>query len=118
MQITSSANVRLIAAQSSIARSVELHEMKMDNNVMKMREISGLDLVAGKTLELKPGSYHIMFMDLKQQVKEGDAIPLKLVFETADKQRETIDVTAHGRPLATPATTSHTAPEGHAKHAH
>ena len=118
MQITSTTNVRLIEAQSSIARSVEIHEMKMDNNVMKMREISGVDIAAGKTLELKPGSYHIMFMDLKQQVKEGDAIPLKLVFEAADKQRETIDITAYGRPLTTPAASTGTAPDAHGKHVH
>jgi len=50
---------------------VEIHEMKMDNNVMKMRQITGLDLAAGKMVELKPGSYHIMLLELKQQVREA-----------------------------------------------
>lgn len=79
MQMTSTTNVKLVAAQSPVANVVEIHEMKMDNNVMKMRQISGLDLAAGKTVELKPGSYHIMLLELKQQVREGDAVPVSLV---------------------------------------
>ena len=99
MQMTSTTNVKLVAAQSPVANVVEIHEMKMDNNVMKMRQISGLDLAAGKTVELKPGSYHIMLLELKQQVREGDAVPVSLVFEDQNKQRQTVDVKAVGRPL-------------------
>jgi len=99
MQMTSTTDVKLVAAQSPIANVVEIHEMKMDNNVMKMRQISGLDLAAGKTVELKPGSYHIMLLELKQQVRDGDAVPVSLVFEDQKKQRQTVDVNAVGRPL-------------------
>lgn len=99
MQMTSTTNVKLVAAQSPVANVVEIHEMKMDNNVMKMRQITGLDLAAGKTVELKPGSYHIMLLELKQQVREGDAVPVSLVFEDQNKQRQTVDVKAVGRPL-------------------
>jgi len=99
MQMTSTTNVKLVAAQSPVANVVEIHEMKMDNNVMKMRQITGLDLAAGKMVELKPGSYHIMLLELKQQVREGDAVPVSLVFEDQNKQRQTVDVKAVGRPL-------------------
>jgi copper(I)-binding protein len=78
---------------------VEIHEMAMDGNVMKMRAIPGLELPAGKTVELKPGGYHVMLMDLKKELKAGDTVPLTLVVEGADKKRETIEVKATVKPL-------------------
>jgi len=65
--------------------------------VMKMRAVKGLDVPAGQTVELKPGSYHIMLMDLSAQIKAGDTVPLTLVFEGADKKRETVNVKATAR---------------------
>ncbi len=85
MQITSPEGGKLVKASSPVAGVVEVHEMSMDNGVMKMRAIAnGLELPAGKAVELKPGGYHVMLMDLKQQVKEGEEVPLTLVFEGAD----------------------------------
>jgi len=55
----------------------------MDNNVMKMRAVPGLDLPAGKAVELKPGGYHVMLMDLKAPLKKDTTIPLTLVFKDA-----------------------------------
>lgn len=101
MQMTSTTDLKLVMAQSPVANVVEIHEMKMDNHVMKMRQISSLDLAAGKTVELKPGSYHIMLLELKQQVREGEAVPVSLVFEDHNKQRQTVDVKAIARPLNT-----------------
>ena len=75
--------------------------MTMEKDVMKMRAVKGLDLPAGKTVELKPGGYHVMLMDLKQQMKEGDTVPLTLVVEGKDKKRSTIEVKAPVKPLAT-----------------
>lgn len=94
MRLTADKNARLVSASSPVAGVVEIHEMAMDNDVMKMRQVPGLDLAAGRTLELKPGGYHVMLMDLKQQVKGGDSVPLTLVFEDAAKQRFTQEVTA------------------------
>jgi copper(I)-binding protein len=60
---------------------------------MRMRAVKALDLPAGRAVELKPGGYHVMLMDLKQQMKEGEVVPVTLVVETAGK-RETIEVKA------------------------
>ena len=94
MRLTPSANARLVAAESPVAGVVEIHEMAMENDVMKMREIPGLDLAAGRTMELKPGGYHVMLMDLKQQLKGGETVPITLVFEDAAKQRFTQEISA------------------------
>ena len=102
MHITSTAGGKLVAAASPVAGVVEIHEMTMDGNVMKMRAVPGLDLPAGKTVELKPGGYHVMLMDLKQQLKPGETVPLTLTIEGKDGKRETIEVKAPVKPLATP----------------
>ena len=76
--------------------------MSMDAGIMKMRRLEkGLELPAGKTVELKPGGYHVMLMDLKQQVKDGDTIPLTLLIEAANGSRQTLELKAPARPLAT-----------------
>jgi copper(I)-binding protein len=94
-QITSAQGGRLISAASPVAGVVEVHEMTMDGNVMKMRALpNGLVLPAGKAVELKPGGYHVMLMDLKQPLKAGDTVPLTLVIEGADGKRETLQLQA------------------------
>jgi copper(I)-binding protein len=103
MQITSAQDARLVEARSPVAGVVEVHEMVMEKDVMKMRAIKGLDLPAGKTVELKPGGYHVMLMDLKEQMKEGATVPVTLVIEGKDKKRSTIEVKAPVKPLTTPA---------------
>ena len=94
LQIRSSQDVRLVAVQTAAAGISEVHEMKMENDVMKMRALPYLDIAAGKAVELKPGGLHIMLMDLHGQAKAGEKVPLKLIFETKDKKRETVDVNA------------------------
>ncbi len=108
MQLTSKTDARLVEASSPGLRT-EIHEMALQDNVMRMRQLDGLDLPAGKTVELKPGGYHVMFFDVKNQIKEGDVIPLKLVFESKDKKRETVElkVPARGLNNAMPAKNSH-----------
>lgn len=94
MRLTPSANARLVAVESPVAGVVEIHEMAMENDVMKMRQIPGLDLAAGRTTELKPGGFHVMLMDLKQPLKGGESVPLTLVFEDEAKKRFTQEVKA------------------------
>lgn len=94
MRLTPSANARLVAAQSPVAGVVEIHEMAMENDVMKMRQVPGVELVAGRTLELKPGGYHVMLMDLKQPLKAGESVAITLVFEDAAKKRFTQEIKA------------------------
>jgi hypothetical protein len=75
---------RLIGGSSPVAGKFEVHEMSMVGDVMKMRELpDGLEVKSGKSVELKPGSYHVMLMDLKQPLKEGDTVKGTLVFEKA-----------------------------------
>ncbi len=93
--ITSAKGGKLVSASSPVAGVVEIHEMAMEGNLMKMRALpSGLDLPAGKAVALKPGGYHVMLMDLKQQLKPRETVPVTLVFEAADKTRETVEVKA------------------------
>lgn len=99
-QVTSAQGGKLVAASSPVASVVEIHEMAMENNVMKMRAVPGLELPAGKAVELKPGGYHVMLMGLKQQVKEGEVVPVTLVVEGKDGKRESVEVKAPVRALA------------------
>ena len=100
-QITSAQGGRLVSARSPVAGLVEIHEMSMDGDVMKMRALpGGLDLPAGKAVALKPGGYHLMLLDLKRPLKTGDTVPVTLVFEGADKKRETVEIKAPVKALA------------------
>lgn len=99
MQISSASAARVVSASSPVAGVVEIHEMAMDGNVMKMRAVPALELPAGKAVELKPGGYHVMLMDLKKPLAVGDTVPLTLVVEAAGK-RETVQVQAAVRPMA------------------
>ena len=103
MKLTAPDGARLVEARSPIAGVVEIHEMTMDNNVMRMRQVPMLELPAGKAVELKPGGYHVMLMDLKQAMKTGESVPITLVFEDKDKKRQTVDIQAPVRALNTPA---------------
>lgn len=99
VQLTSAQGGKLVAGSSPVAGRVEIHEMAVVDGVMRMREISALELPAGKAVELKPGSYHLMLMDLKQPMKAGDIVPVTLVIEGTDKKRETVELKASVRPL-------------------
>ncbi len=101
MELSAAQGARLVEARSPVAGVVEIHEMTMVDNVMKMRAVKGLDLPPGKAVELKPGGYHVMLMDLKGQIKDGDTVPITLVVEGRDKKRSTIELKAAARPLAT-----------------
>ena len=75
---------RLMSARSTVSDKVEVHEVRMENNVMKMRELEkGLEIPAGATVMLKPGGYHIMFMGLKAPFAKDTKVPVTLVFEKA-----------------------------------
>jgi hypothetical protein len=99
MQLKSPTDTALVAAASPVAKVVEIHEMKMDAGVMKMAAIDRLALPAGKAVELKPGGYHVMLMDLKQPLKEGDTVPVTLTFEDRSGRKQTLDVKVPVRAL-------------------
>jgi copper(I)-binding protein len=87
---------RLLSAASPAAGIVEIHEMKMDGGVMQMREVKDVDVGPGATVELKPGGYHIMLLDLKQSLKQGDTVPVTLRFEKAGALEVKASVEAMG----------------------
>ena len=107
MKLIAKEDVRLVAAFSPAAGVVEVHEMSMDNGVMKMRALPKLDLPAGKAVALKPGGYHIMLMDLKKPMLKGETIPLTLKIEGKDKKVSSIEVKAEVRELTAPPIMEH-----------
>jgi copper(I)-binding protein len=77
---------RLIGGSSEAGKRVEIHTMEMDQGVMRMRELKGgLEIKPGQTVELKPGSFHLMFVDLTRPLRKGDRVKGTLVFEQAGK---------------------------------
>ena len=96
MNIQADADARLISVSSPLIPQVEVHEMKMDGDMMRMREVKAIDLPKGKTVSLKPGGFHIMLMNLKQPIIAGEMIPLALVIESGGK-RQTVEVKAEAR---------------------
>ena len=97
--LTSPQGGKLMSASSPVAGVVEIHEMSMDGNVMKMRKLPALDLPAGKAVELKPSGYHVMLMDLKRALNAGDFIPVTLVIVNKDGKKETLEIRAQVRAL-------------------
>lgn len=118
MQLTAKADTRVVEARSPIAGVAQIHEMAMDKDVMRMREVKGLALPAGQAIELKPGGYHVMLLDLKGQVKAGDVVPVTLVLEGKDGQRSTLEVKATARALGGTSAAPAAAAEDHGKHKH
>lgn len=101
MSITSTTDAHLVGITSPVAERVEIHEMTMENDIMKMRAVPSLPLVAGKAVKLAPGaSYHIMLFDLRQQIKAGDTIPLTLTIEDDQKKQSSIKVKANAKQSA------------------
>jgi copper(I)-binding protein len=99
MTLTSVQSVKLVGVSSPAAGVVEMHEMKMENDMMRMRQMPALDLPAGQAVKLAPGGYHLMLLELKQPLKEGEKIPLTLEFEDAKKVRSKVVVDAPVKPL-------------------
>ena len=99
MELTSARRASLLGAESPAAGSAQIHEMKMEGNVMRMRAVPRLELPPGKTVELKPGGHHMMLVDLKRPLKKGDRVPIRLKVELSDKTIETIQVVAEVRDL-------------------
>lgn len=109
MRLQAAQDARLVGASSPVAGVTEVHEMKLVDDVMKMRPITALELPAGQAVELRPGGYHIMLMDLKAALPKDSTIPLTLVFQDAQGVQSQLEVKL---PVAS------TAPQGMAAHKH
>jgi periplasmic copper chaperone A len=84
MRLISKEDAALIGASSPVADTAEMHQMVLDDNIMKMRLLPKVDLPAGKMVEFKPGGYHVMLMDLKRTLRKGDTVPVTLKVEGKD----------------------------------
>ena len=94
MSITATEGTKLVGLTSPVAGVAEVHEMKMEGDVMKMRALpGGLDLPAGKTVELKPGGYHVMLMDLKAPLAKDSTVPMTLLFKNAKGVESKLNIT-------------------------
>lgn len=100
MTLSAAQDSRLVAASSPVAGMVEVHEMSMANDIMRMRQLDSLALPAGKPVKLMPGGYHLMLMQLQRPLADGDKVPLTLEIEDAKHVRSKVTVEAVVRPLA------------------
>jgi len=107
MTLHSSEDAKLIEARSPVAGVVQIHEMKMEGGTMTMAAIPSLPLRAGQDVALKPGSFHVMLMDLKKPIREGDDVPITLIVETAKHARKAVEVHARAKSAATPSDNEH-----------
>ncbi len=92
MQLRSPVGARLIGIESDVASPVQMHSMTAQNQVMRMREMSEVDLPAGKTIAFSPGVMHIMLTNLKHPLKTGESILLKLRLESANHHKQSVAV--------------------------
>ena len=90
----------LVSASSPVAGEVQLHEMAMEGNVMKMRQVKDIPVPAGGAVELKPGGMHIMFINIKAPLAAGETVPVKLKFAKAGEVEVKMPVNAMGTPAA------------------
>lgn len=101
MTITSTADAKLLAASTPVAKAAEIHESMMHGSTAHMHEVDSIALPAGKPVSLKPGGHHVMLMGLARPLKPGDTVPLTLTIEEKGK-RSTLEVKAAVRPLGGP----------------
>jgi copper(I)-binding protein len=100
MNVRSGSAARLVGVKSPAAASAEVHEMRMQGQTMSMHPVDGVNLPAGQEVRFGPGGYHVMLFGLKQQLKEGDSVPLTLVVENGAKKREEVKVSVAVKPIA------------------
>ena len=115
MKLTARQAMQLVGVTTPVAGTAEVHEMKMEGDVMRMRPVPQVDLPAGRTVELKPGGYHLMLMDLKQALKAGATVPLTLVFRDAQGVERKLELKVA---VATQAPGAAAAPKDAHEHMH
>jgi len=99
MRITAATDATLVGITSPAAKVTELHDMKLEGGIMKMSPVAELPLAAGKAVDLKPGGYHVMLVNLAHPLKEGDAVPLTLMVKDKAGKTQPVAVQAVVRPL-------------------
>lgn len=107
MRLRSATGATLLGVTTPLAGVAEIHQMRMDGAVMRMRAVTKLPLPPGKTIELTPSGYHVMLMNLKQPLKPGEFVPLSIQVQDKDRRFVTIAVLAEVRPLSAPPNPAH-----------
>jgi periplasmic copper chaperone A len=99
LKIKSAQAAALVAVRTPVTARAGIHEMKMEGGVMKMRPVARIELPAGKTVELEPGGYHLMLMNIAKPLRPGETVPMTLVIEGPDKKRTEVKINAEVRDL-------------------
>ena len=99
MRVQSASAARLVGVSTPVAGRAEIHEMAMENNTMRMRQVDAIDLPAGKPVNLASGGYHVMFFDLKRQLKEGETVPVTLLVQDGANKKSSVTVEAQVKPM-------------------
>ena len=107
MTLTAAQDARLVGASSRAAGAVEIHRTSMESNTARMRRAAAIDLPAGKSVQLRPGGYHIMLLNLKRQLKEGDSVAIRLVIEDKSGKPSRLEVKALVRPIGADSGPAH-----------
>jgi periplasmic copper chaperone A len=107
MQLRSAKAARLVGVKTPVAGRVELHQMAMEGQTMRMRAVESIALPAGQTVNLASGGYHVMLFDLQRQLKEGEQVPLTLTVVDAAGKRADVAVSAPVKPLTYQAPAAH-----------
>jgi copper(I)-binding protein len=113
LSITSKQAATLIGVSSTVCKSVEMHSMTHENNMMKMREVNAITLTAGKRVNLAESGYHLMLVGLKGSLKAGESVPLTLSIKMSGQRVVKIKVRAEVKPVTTTQ-----APDGEDAHTH
>ncbi|MCK1786726.1 copper chaperone PCu(A)C [Pseudomonas sp. TNT11] len=99
MTVTADSDSKLLRVASPVAKDVQIHEMSMKDDVMRMGPVDSIALPAGTAVKLDPNGYHVMLMGLTGQIKEGDQVPLTLTVENAKGEQQSVEVKAAARGL-------------------
>ncbi|MBL0421148.1 copper chaperone PCu(A)C [Ramlibacter sp. AW1] len=120
MRLTAREPLSLVGVQSPVAGVAEVHEMRLDGDVMRMRPLPSLPLPAGRIVELKPGGLHLMLMDLKEPLRAGTRVPVTLLVRDAQgvERRVELELPVATRAPGPAAGERHPAPHGEAGHGH
>ncbi|MGY2293092.1 copper chaperone PCu(A)C [Pseudomonas sp. SDO528_S397] len=99
MTVTADTDSQLLSVASPVAKTVQIHEMSMKDDIMRMGPVDAVPLPAGKAVKLDPDGYHVMLIDLTGQIKEGDQVPLTLTVQNAKGDQQVIQIKAQARAL-------------------
>ena len=94
LKIRSAQTAHLVAVRTPVTARAEVHEMRLESGIMRMRPVTRLELPAGRTVELKPGGYHLMLMNIEKPLRSGEVVPITLVIEGPDNKLREVKIDA------------------------